>query len=131
MNETMRLQLNRFQSIGLVVGIIGLVLCGIGAFVSADNFFPAYLFGYLFWLGLALGCFVLAMIHYLTQGRWGIGTRRFLEAGYMTLPMIAVLVVPIFFGVKRLYPWARQDEVAANKVLQEKTHYENFSLFIA
>jgi hypothetical protein len=130
MNESLLAKLNRFQNIGLLVGIIGLVLCAIGAFASTDRFFAAYLFGYLFWLSLALGCFVVAMIHYLTAGRWGEETRRFLEAGYMTLPMLAILFVPIFFGVGRLYPWARPEEVAADKVLQAKVHYENFPMFI-
>jgi hypothetical protein len=131
MNETLRAKLTRFQSTGLIVGIIGLVLCVIAAFASTDRFFAAYLFGYLFWLGLALGCFVVAMIHYLTAGRWGDETRRFLEAGYMTLPMMAILFVPIFFGVRRLYPWARPAEVAADKVLQAKAQYENFAMFTA
>ncbi|HZV34386.1 MAG TPA: hypothetical protein VFB72_07390, partial [Verrucomicrobiae bacterium] len=129
MNETLLARLNRFQIIGLIVGLIGLALCVVGAFVNTDNFFGAYLFGYLFWLGLALGCFVVAMIHYLTAGQWGEETRRVYEAGYMTLPLMAVLFLPIFFGVHRLYPWARPDEVASDKVLQAKAHYENFPMF--
>lgn len=131
MNETLRARLNRFQGIGLLVGILGLVLCAIGAFTHNVNFFSAYLFAYLFWLGLALGCFCVAMIHYLTAGRWGEGTRRVLEAGYMTLPVMAVLFVPIFFGLKRLYPWARPDEVAKTKPLQLLASYENFPWFVA
>jgi len=129
MNETLRSHLNRFQSAGLVIGIIGLALCAVGAFVDADRFFPAYLFGYLFWLGLTLGCFGVAMIHYLTGGRWGDLTRRFLEAGFMTLPLMAVLFVPIFFGLNHLYPWARPAEVAASKILQNKAPYMNFGAF--
>lgn len=129
MNETLLARLNRFQIIGWIVGLIGLALCVVGAFVNTGAFFGAYLFGYLFWLGLALGCFVVAMIHYLTAGRWGEATRRVLEAGYMTLPLMAVLFVPIFFGVGHLYPWARPDEVASDKVLRAKAHYENFPMF--
>lgn len=129
MNETLRSQLNRFQAIGLIIGLIGLALCAVGAFVSTAQFFVSYLFGYLFWLSLALGCFGVAMIHYLTGGRWGNETRRFLEAGFMTLPLLALLFVPLFFGLNFLYPWARPAEVAVNKVLQERAPYYTFTTF--
>ena len=130
MNETLRSQLNRFQIAGLVIGLIGLCLCALGAFTDPAQFFPSYLFGCLFWLGLALGCFGVAIIHYLTGGRWGNPTRRFLEAGYLTLPLMALLFVPIFFGLKHLYPWARPAAVAADKVLQNKVAYLNAPGFI-
>lgn len=129
MNETLRSKLNRFQTAGLVIGSVGLALCAVGAFLDTTRFFPAYLFGYLFWLSLALGCFGVAMIHSLTAGRWGNPTRRFLEAGYLTLPLLAVLFTPIFFGLKHLYPWARPADVAASKVLQNKAAYLNFPAF--
>ena len=129
MNETLRSQLNRFQLTGLVVGLIGLTLCVVGAFASTAQFFISYLFGYLFWLGLALGCFGVAMIHYLTGGRWGNETRRFLEAGFMTLPLMALLFVPIIFGLGYLYPWAQPATVAGSIVLQSRVPYLNFPMF--
>ena len=131
MNEVIRAKLNRFQAIALVVGIVGLALCALIAFTDPGRFFISYLFAYLFWVGLSLGCLMVAMIHYLTAGRWGEETRRVFEAGYMTLPLMAVLFVPILPGVKHLYPWARPEEVAANKVLQMKAHYLNFPMFTA
>ena len=129
MNETLRSQLNRLQAAGLIVGLVGVAFCIVGAFTGARQFFISYLFGYLFWLGLSLGCFGVAMIHYLTGGRWGNATRRFLEAGFMTLPLMAVLFIPIFFGLGQLYPWMHPEEVAADKVLQNRAAYMNFPAF--
>ena len=70
------------------------------------------------------------MIHYLTGGRWGFAARRFLEAGFMTLPLMAIFFIPIFFGLRELYPWARPAAVAADKILQQKVLYENFPGFL-
>jgi hypothetical protein len=84
----------------------------------------------LFWLGLSLGCFAVAIIHHLTGGQWGNATRRFLEAGFMTLPLMALLFVPIFFGLTHLYPWARPETVAADKVLLLKAAYSNTPWFV-
>jgi len=119
------------QRTALGVGIIALGACGMGAFFNARQFFVSYLFAYLFWLGLSLGCLCVAMIHHLTGGRWGDVTRRFLEAGYMTLPMMAVLFLPIFAGLHELYSWARPDEVAHSEVLRHKAHYLNVAAFAA
>src|SRR6185369_14064029 len=85
----------------------------------------------LFWLGLSLGCLVVIMIHQLTGGRWGYPTRRFWEAGALALPLMALLFVPVFLGLKQLYPWALPSEVAAEKILQERHAYQNVPGFIA
>src|SRR5205823_10813353 len=122
MNEALRLRLRRIQRLALIVGVIGLTLCALGAFLRTRQFFISYLFGYLFWLGLGLGCFSVVMIHHLTGGRWGFPVRRFLEAGVTTLPLMALLFIPIFFGLRELYPWARPEEVAGEAVLQKRQH---------
>ena len=36
------------------------------------QFFRSYLFGFLFWIGLGVGCLGLAMLHHLTGGAWGL-----------------------------------------------------------
>src|SRR6266542_5673235 len=107
MNETIRSKLNNLRRAGLALGLLGLAACGLGVALNAHQFFISYLVGYMFWLGLALGSMGVAMIHHLTGGRWGFVTRRLLEAGFMTLPWMALLFVPIFFGLDNLYPWVR------------------------
>lgn len=129
MNEIIS-RLNRLQNISFAVGILFLVLCAIGAAFHPREFFVSWLFGFIFWVGLALGCLNAAMIHYLTGGRWGFAARRFLEAGFMTLPIMAIVFIPVVFGLRELYPWARPAAVAADKILQQKLVYENFPGFL-
>lgn len=112
-------RLNRFQLASLVIGILALGASALGAFTNPKQFFFSYLFAVLFWVGLSLGCFLVTMIHQLTGGRWGYPTRRFLEAGLMVLPLMAVLFIPIFFGLQYLYPWAQGGAPA------EQRAYEN------
>src|SRR5690348_2584978 len=120
MNNTLQSRLTRAQTVVLVIGLAAAALTVIGVFVDRRQFFFSYLFAFLFWLGLSLGCFLVTMIHELTGGRWGYPTRRFLEAGFMVLPLMLVLFIPICFGLSDLYPWARPQEVASEKVLQER-----------
>ncbi|HEV2319680.1 MAG TPA: hypothetical protein VGV18_08020 [Verrucomicrobiae bacterium] len=123
-------KLDRIRTMGLVFGILGLAFCCVGYVFDRGPFFVSWLFAFLFWTSLSLGCFYCGMIHYLTSGKWGFPARRILEAGYMTLPLMALLIIPIFFGLHELYPWARQDAVLADKILRQRAHYENAPLFI-
>jgi hypothetical protein len=129
MNEII-LKLNHLQKISFAVGVLFLILCGVGVAFEPRVFFVSWLFAFVFWVGLSLGCFNGAMIHYLTSGRWGFATRRFLEAGFMTLPLMAIFFIPILFGLHSLYPWARPADVTADKILQHKAGFENFTEFL-
>src|SRR6266511_4111732 len=113
-----RPQLDRMQRGAVVVGAAGLLLCLAGVFVNPSQFFQSYLFAYLFWVGMALGCLAILMLHHLVGGGWGVVIRRLLEAAAMTLPLMAVLFVPLLFGLHDLYLWARPAEVASDANLQ-------------
>lgn len=129
-NASLRARLNRVQWIALLVGLAGLGACLLGRLLGAGPVFPAYLFGYLFSLGLGLGCLEVLMLHHLTGGRWGYPVRRFLEAGAKTVPWMAFLFVPILFGLGELYPWARAGALTGDEVLEHRRHYMNPTAFI-
>ena len=93
----------RLQRNALVAGGIGLLLCIVAAMKAPQIFFPSYLMGYMLVLGLALGSLGLLMLQHLTGGHWGIVIRRPLESATRTLPLLAILFLPIVFGMKYLY----------------------------
>lgn len=127
--ESLRPYLLRVQRRSLVVGIILLALCLVGAPANPQQFFQSYLQAYLFWIGISLGCLAILMLHHLVGGTWGLPVRRLLEAGSRTLPLMAVLFVPVLLGMRSLYVWARPEVMAANPVLQEKSLYLNVPSF--
>jgi hypothetical protein len=114
----------------LLAGIAGLVGCGIGAFTTPVQFFRSYLFACVFWSGLALGSLAILMLRYVTGGAWGVPIRRPLESATRTLPLVALFFVPLLFGVKSLYAWARPEDVAHDPLLQHKAAYLNFPFFL-
>jgi hypothetical protein len=120
----------RVRNISFVIGLIGLAGCVIGWIVSRRDFFVAYLFGEVLFVGLSLGSLGVLMIHHLTGGYWGYGVRRFLEAAVGNLPLLALSFLPIFFGLSQLYPWRHPDIIAAHELLQKKQGYLNTSGFI-
>ena len=84
MNSTESIQtgLGRFQRGSLVVGLVALTLCFAGAFRSPVQFFRSYLLAFVFWVGVALGCSAILMLHHMVGGRWGFLLRRLLESGH-------------------------------------------------
>jgi len=117
------------QRIALGVGVVGLGLLALGYSTSHEHFFRAYLIAFVFWTGVALGSLAWSMIHHLSGGAWGVVTRRVFEASSRTVPFMALLFLPIAFGMQELYIWARPDVVATDKILQFKAPYLNVSFF--
>src|SRR6202051_3204655 len=95
------------QTQSLFVGLVGAIASFAGAFLAPESFYSAYLEGYMFWLGLSLGCMAILMLYHLVGGAWGTVIRRILEPGIITLPLMFALFFPILFNLKRLYFWAR------------------------
>src|SRR6202795_305379 len=103
----------------LVIGGVFAVISVVLAFVRPDEFYRAYLLGFMCWLGVALGSMAILMIRHLTGGGWGTIIRRILGAAMRTLPLLALLFVPNTFGIRRLYIWAQPLANIQDKHLRE------------
>ena len=130
MNGDRAMRWDLMQKRSLAVGLIAAVLCAGGALVFPPSFFRAYLSAYIFWVGIPVGCLALLMLHHLVGGRWGFIIQRVLEAGIQTLPLMALLFIPLLVGLSDLYPWARTEVVAADPLLQQKAAYLNIPFFV-
>lgn len=137
-DTALRERLDRVQRVALIAGAAGLVLLLVGLLFSpAAHLFQGYLFGYLFWMAITVGCIPLAMIHYLFGGAWGAVILRVLEAGMRTLPLMALLFIPVLIGLPYTHVWANHDYLAMPEhhairhMVHLKEAYLNVPFFIA
>lgn len=125
--DTVRSQLERTQRIAAIFGIAGAVVLGVSfAFGNRGQVMRSYLFAYVFWVSIPLGCLAILMMHHLTGGWWGYPIRRLLEAGTRTFVAMAVLFLPVLFELGRLYPWdgwSNSGELAHDPSLTFKLRY--------
>lgn len=126
---------SRLQRSAAIVGIVAILLCVVGAFLlysrgGLQQFFHAYLMAYVFWTGVSIGSLAIMMLHHLSGGGWGLVIRRIMEAATRVIPLMFVLFIPIIFGMKTLYEWARPEAVAHSAVLQHKQPYLNVPFFL-
>ena len=80
--------IGRLERGALYAALLGILGLAAGFFANPAQFYRSYLFGYLFWTGVAVGCTSILLISHLTGGLWGLVTRRLLEAGTRTLPLM-------------------------------------------
>jgi len=72
-----------------------------------DLFLRAWLFAFMFWLGLTTGSLALLCLQYTSGGNWGRLGRRIWEAAAGNWWLMALFWIPIAVGVKTLFVWAR------------------------
>ena len=121
----------RPMRIAFIVGAIAALVSIAGVFLfGPGQFFQAYLVSFLFWLGISLGLLGLLLLHFVTSSRWGLTIRRIAEAGAGTIWVMAILFIPLIFGLPFLFPWARPAEVATSAQMQYQSWYLNAPFFI-
>ncbi len=142
-------EVTRYQTTALIAGLVGLALAVLLSLVlpahgvnGLIHFFRSYLVGFFFWTGVAVGSFAWLFLGHMTGGGWGLVIRRILEAATRTIPLLAVLFVPILASLfihpehQALYEWSDPTHYIKNgevvdKALAHKSFYLNNPFFIA
>jgi hypothetical protein len=129
-SDTVQPTLDRLQRNALVCGVIGVVLVVVLGLRDTQQLFRSYLFAFIYWISIPLGCTAILMLHHLTGGWWGLPIRRILEAGSRTIRLMAILFIPVLFGMSKLYLWANAAIVQSDPILQEKRWWLNPTGFV-
>jgi hypothetical protein len=129
-DDELRGRLDRVQGRALVVGGAALAVCAVAWLLWPKAFLHGYLVGYVFWLGISLGCLGLTMLHHMVGGGWGLPIRRPMESAGITLLPLAILFLPVALGLPYLYEWAGPGALE-DEVLRAKAPYLNVGAFLA
>lgn len=118
-------RISGWQRNAMLAGLAGVLASVAGALLDREQFLRSYLFAYVFWIGMAIGCLGILLMHHTVGGKWGMLIRRMCEAGSRTIPYMIVLLIPILLSLPTLYPWARPAVVAHDLNIQKKAGYLN------
>ena len=121
---------NRIPLIAGVFAILGAIACAILGPGNPKQFFFSWLVAFLFFQSLALGALFFVLIQFATQGGWGVVLRRIGETIFSTIPVMAILFIPVVFGLHNLFEWSHADAAEHDALLAWKAPYLNVNFFL-
>jgi hypothetical protein len=83
-------------------------------------FYHAYLVAFVFYLTITLGSLFFVLLHHLARAGWSVTLRRLAEALSGNVALMALLFLPIVFGLREIYPWAEPQ--AAEEQASDVSH---------
>jgi hypothetical protein len=114
------------------VGAGGLALTLLGGLFSPRPALLAYLVAYVYWLGLAIGATSLVLANNAAGARWNVTIRRLGESIGATLPLFAVLFIPLLLGARHVWFWVAPEGPLSKELadlLAHKRVYLNMTSF--
>jgi hypothetical protein len=118
-----------FPKFLLGAGILGLLASAALYPSDPKRFFFSYLTAFMFFLTISLGSLFFVTIHHLVRSGWSVVVRRIPEHLMKNVLILAVLFIPVLFGMHHLYEWTHTAEVAKDLLLQKKSPYLNTTFF--
>lgn len=131
------LSLSRYSSLSGLVALGGIAVLAYGLSTQQKEVWQAYLFGWLVWASLSLGCLGLMLLKHCVNGKWGLPVLRLMEAGasFTNFLILFVTFLPILWtvlaGNMYLYPWANAEKLETDHVLHMKAWWLNQGWFAA
>jgi hypothetical protein len=107
----------------LLLFLISAAVCVAGYFTNPERFFQSYLVAFCYTAAIGLGAFFFVMVQYLTGSAWSVTVRRIMENIMVTLPVGAILFLPIAFGLDHIYPWTRPEVINSSAAVKAKAAY--------
>ena len=117
--------------VGAIFLVASIVLWASGDEETKRQFFFSWLVAFMYFLSLGLGGLIFVLIQHAARAGWSVLIRRMAENWMGTLPVLAVLSLPIFFGMHELFHWTDTEHVAHDPLLTAKAPYLNSTFFVA
>lgn len=101
------IDLDRCARLSLGIGVVGAVVGVIGFFVDVGTSLRMYLAAAIGWTSIPVGCIPILMMLALIGGAWRGELGGVVAAAARTMPVAALLFVPVLIGVAYIFPWAQ------------------------
>ena len=93
-----------------IAGAIGLAGCAVGLWIDAKTMLASYLVAWIALGAVPIGGLAVLLTSYLVRGGWTFDLYPVLSRCALTLPLFALLLIPILVGIPWLYPWVSETQ---------------------
>jgi hypothetical protein len=105
-----------------VVGLAGLAATGLLGMRAPRETLYAYLIAFVYWLGLSIGAMTLVLANNTAGAKWNVTVRRLGESLGATVPVFALLFLPLLLGAKHLWIWVNPTAALGEETLRLLIH---------
>jgi hypothetical protein len=120
--------LARLPLVGGLAAAVGVALLASAGPGHVRQLYFSYLTAFIYFLSIALGALFFVLLHHATRAGWSVVVRRAAESLAGTLPVFALLFVPVVMGARELFPWM-QPHAHTDELLQHRAPYLNPGFF--
>ncbi len=117
--------------IAFAIGALGIAATALLYSGSPDRFYFSYLTSFIYFLTLSLGGLFFVIIVNLVRAGWSSTIRRIPEHLMANLGLMAILFIPILFGIHHLFEWSHGAVVAHDHLLLKKSPFLNVPFFLS
>ena len=124
--------LSKLPVIAIVIGVlalIGALAMALGNHEKVELLQWSFHTSYLYFLSMALGSLFFVLVQFATRAGWSVVVRRFAETYAATLPLFAVLFIPMLFGFHSLFHHWTSEEAKSDPIIQAKSAFLNEQFF--
>ncbi len=121
---------NKGRNVLMFAVLVSVIACVAGYLQDPARLIQSYLVAFVFTCAIGLGAFFFVMVGYLSGAAWSVTMRRIMENIMVTLPVGAILFLPIAFGLKYVYPWTDASLMQSTKELAAKSAYLTPDMFV-
>lgn len=118
------------SKIGMALLAVGVILGVAAFFVDHSRAVYNYLIAFTFMISIGVGALFLIALEYIVGADWSVPIRRVVEFFAATIPLLALLVIPLLFNIGELFHWSHLEAVAEDEILNAKAPYLNIPFFI-
>ncbi|MEQ1821898.1 MAG: hypothetical protein ABL949_05280 [Fimbriimonadaceae bacterium] len=106
---TNQISFKKLAPLGGAVALLGGIAWAAGFGSNSVLAIQGYLFAWVFWALIVLGCLGLTCLHHTLRASWGLSILRLAEAGSspLTLGVTAVAFAPVLLNLDKLFWWAK------------------------
>ncbi len=115
--------------IAAVIGLGGSVFISMQSEHGLERFLGTYLISFAYFLSLSLGALFFVLLQHVTRSGWSVTVRRIAEGLAANVIVMALLAVPIIYGMSHLYHWAHPGAADHDALLAGKVAFLNPSFF--
>jgi hypothetical protein len=119
----------KFSYLATALIIIGIITFIVGFITNPDKTWSNLLVNNYYFLTLAIGATFFGALQYITQSGWSAGFVRVPQAIGNYIPVAAILMIPLLFGLHHFYEWSHADALE-DPLIAHKSPYLNIPFFV-